>query len=145
MSNRDNPVEQGGVQFYYPHPYLLVSFVEKQNGENTESSATVQLLYLPDLTKPMEAEFKSGWFGSSNLSLTLENGMISAIGVQSDTKVPETIASVAGMLSAIGEKSAKSMVSSEEPFKLYKFVVKEVEGEGGKKKLTLELDEVEKP
>lgn len=41
-------------------------------------------------------KFKSG-FGSSELSVTLSNGMIASVGQKTDTKVPETITSIAAL------------------------------------------------
>jgi hypothetical protein len=46
-------------------------------------------------------KFKSG-YGSADLSASLSNGMVTAIGQKTDTKVPETLAAIASLGTAAG-------------------------------------------
>ncbi len=96
--NASTQEEEDGVQFYYPKPYLLVTYSTKDGGKDLTLST--QIIYLPDLVNPKYAKLKSG-FGASNLSIGLSNGILTAVGQQSDSKIPETISSIAGLATAI--------------------------------------------
>jgi hypothetical protein len=84
-----------GIKFYTAKPYLLVA----RTG-NKEKPVEVSVVYLPDLQNPLYASPRSG-FGSSNLTLSLSNGMLTAMGQQTDTKVPELLTSVGGLAEAL--------------------------------------------
>jgi hypothetical protein len=47
-------------------------------------------------------------YGSANLSASLTNGMIASVGQATDTKIPETITSIASLGTAVG--GLKAMV-----------------------------------
>jgi hypothetical protein len=83
-----------GVKFYYPKPYLLVA----RTGAK-DNPVQVSVIYLPDQSQAFYAELKSG-YGSADLSLTLQNGMLTNIGQKTDTKIPETVTALAGMATA---------------------------------------------
>lgn len=84
-----------GLKFYYAKPYLLVA----RDGTAKVTSITVQ--YLPDLANPAYAKAKAG-YGSSNLTLAFANGIITNFGQQVDTKVPETVSSLASLIPGYG-------------------------------------------
>ena len=80
-----------GVKFYYPKPYLLVA-----QPDNKDKPVEVSVIYLPDLKNPAWAKPKYG-YGSADLSLSFQNGIITSVGQKTDTKIPETITAITGM------------------------------------------------
>ncbi|TDN87057.1 hypothetical protein DET49_11411 [Salegentibacter sp. 24] len=93
-----------GILTYPPKPYILVErgYTETEGDSETsvKGEIKVSLISLPDTEKPLYLKQKSG-LGSTELNLTLENGMIKTYGSKADTKIPETITSVAGLISSI--------------------------------------------
>ena len=85
-----NSSSDKGLTYYEPKPYLFVSTTDK-----CVSSATV--ITVPSSKKIMK--FSSG-YGSSDLSASLTNGMITAVGQKSDSKISETITSIAALATA---------------------------------------------
>lgn len=83
-----------GIPIYASKPYLLVS----RTG-NKDKPTEVSIIHLSDVSRVIYAKPKSG-FGSSNLTMSLTNGQMSAFGQQVDTKIPETITSLAGLVTA---------------------------------------------
>ncbi len=109
---------ESGVKFYYAKPYLLVS----PTG-NKDNPIQASIVYLPDQSKPMYAKLKSG-YGSANLSLTLQNGVLTTVGQTTDTKIPETITALTGMTTAAAElaklRAPEQPAQTESPkFSLY--------------------------
>lgn len=84
-----NAGEEGAV-YYEPLPYLFYSVTDK-----CISSASV--VSLPG--KRRHLDFKSG-YGSSNLSAEFSNGLLTKVGQTSDSKIPETLTSIAGLATA---------------------------------------------
>ncbi len=80
----------GGLTYYDPKPYLFVSKTDK-----CISSATV--VNLPGEKKTMK--FGSG-YGSSDLSASFANNMVVSVGQKNDSKIPETITSLAALATA---------------------------------------------
>ena len=87
-----------GLAYYESVPYFLVS-------TTAECTTTGTVVMIPGQKKIVK--LKSG-FGSSELSVTLSNGMIAAVGQKTDTKVPETITSVAALGTAVAALNATS-------------------------------------
>jgi hypothetical protein len=85
-----------GLKFYYPKPYLLV----ERNGAKDVPLKTT-LIFLPDLTDPVYAKVTKG-LGSNAFSIALTNGALSAYGVTTDSKIPETITAAGGLLTGAG-------------------------------------------
>jgi hypothetical protein len=83
---------KGGVTYYDPKPYLLVSTTK-------ECVTTAAVVVLPEKKKTVK--FKPG-YGSADLSVGLTNGVITSVGQKTDTKIPETIGSIASLGTAIG-------------------------------------------
>lgn len=88
-----------GIPIYASKPYLLVS----RTG-NKEKPTEVSIVHLSDPSKVIYAKPRSG-FGSSNLTLSLANGQMTAFGQQVDTKIPEMLTSLAGLITARGGAS----------------------------------------
>lgn len=84
-----------GLKFYYPKPYLLV---EKNGAKDVPLKTT--LLFLPDLPNPVYAKVTKG-LGSNAFSIALTNGALSAYGVTTDSKIPETITAAGGWLTGV--------------------------------------------
>jgi hypothetical protein len=77
-----------GVEYYKPKLYLLVTQAEK--------GYSASILTLPDLTQPRYALLHPG-YGSSNLSLKLNNGILTDVGQQADTQIPQTLTALGGL------------------------------------------------
>lgn len=90
------PGTETGIPIYASKPYLLVS----RTG-NKDKPTEVTIVHLSDQSKVIYAKPRSG-FGSSNLTLSLANGQMTSFGQQVDTKIPEMITSLAGMVTARG-------------------------------------------
>jgi len=82
--------DDNGAVYYEPLPYLFYSVTDK-----CVSSATV--VTLPG--KKRHLKFTSG-YGSSDLSAEFSNGLLTKVGQTSDTKVPETLTSISGLIAA---------------------------------------------
>ena len=113
-----------GLRFYTVKPYLLVEFhAEKDNTVKTS------VVYLPDLVNPQYIILKPG-IGSNELKLAFTNSSLNSYGLISDTHIPETINSLAGLLSKSSDavtqlvKSERTEIQpvSSENFKLYEIV-----------------------
>lgn len=91
-----NLTEEAGIEFYSPKPYLIV---EKNPAKDV--SLKMSIVYLPDFDNPKYAKLKPG-FGTSDLKLSLENGIITSYGITSDSKIPETITAISGLVSGVG-------------------------------------------
>ena len=130
----DNPKLIGpetGVKCYYAKPYLLVTSTSttssdqstvggkksssKDDGTKTagtdggtktsSNKADVSVIYLPDLTNPVYARMKSG-YGTADLSLSLEGGMLKSVGQKTDTKIPETITALGSIVKGLAAPKA---------------------------------------
>ncbi|WP_282111694.1 hypothetical protein [Maribacter stanieri] len=88
--------KETGIKFYQAIPYLLVE-------KNTKKDETLKtsIIYLPDMSKPTYAKLYRG-MGSFDFKTAFENGSISSFGSVTDTKIPETITSLAGALTSYG-------------------------------------------
>lgn len=85
-----------GLKFYHSKPYLLV-----ERNPQKEIKIKSSIIYLPDLENPTYAKIKPG-LGSADLKIDLENGILKSYGLVTDTKIPETLTSVAGALASTG-------------------------------------------
>jgi hypothetical protein len=81
-----------GLRVYTPKPFLLVEYRHTQ----TESVRT-SIVYLPDLTKPQYIKPRPG-IGSNALKLEITNGFLTAYGLTTDTKMPETLGKITDLL-----------------------------------------------
>jgi hypothetical protein len=89
-----------GVHYYEPRPYLLVTRV----GDNL----TNQILWLPDPSQRYLVEVCPGW-GTVDGSVKLRDGwMLDTFGAKSDSKGPETITAVGGLVTAVVKATERS-------------------------------------
>lgn len=79
-----------GAVYYEPVPYLFYSLTDK-------CISSVSVVALPG--KKRHLDFSKG-YGSSNLSAEFSNGLLSKVGQTTDTKIPETLTSIGGILTA---------------------------------------------
>jgi hypothetical protein len=99
---RDQELKQEtGFRFYTARPYLLVAHTGA-----ADKPTEVSIVFLPDTTNPQYAVHKPGW-GSSELTINLANGMATSVGAKADSKGPETLTAVSGLMS-----SAASLVTA---------------------------------
>jgi len=89
-ANVDFNASEDGAVYYEPLPYLFYSVTDK-----CVSSATV--VSLPG--KKRHLNFSAG-YGSSALSAEFSNGLLAKVGQTSDSKIPETLTSLAGLKTA---------------------------------------------
>lgn len=91
--NKDvRKANETGIKFYSPKPYLLV---EKNPSKDVSSKSTI--IYLPDFDSPTYVKLRPG-LGSTDLKLSLERGILTSYGITTDTKIPETITAIGGLL-----------------------------------------------
>lgn len=89
--------KETGIKVYEPKPYFLV-----ERKTTKDLALKTSIIYLPDYENPTYIKPIKG-IGSSDLQLSLNNGMINGYGISSDTKIPETITALTG---AIGSASS---------------------------------------
>jgi len=83
-----------GLVHYEPKPYLLVEY----DAANKDTPKSLKLIFLPDFTKPTYTKIIKG-LGANEVSLALNNGILSSFGVKTDSKIPELITPLLGTLS----------------------------------------------
>jgi hypothetical protein len=85
--------KETGLRYYTLKPYLLVEYrAEKDNTVKTT------VVYLPDMASPQYMVLKPG-IGSGEVKMTLKNGALETYGVVTDSKLPESMAAFADILS----------------------------------------------
>ena len=83
-----------GIKVFAPKPYLLVS----RTGAK-EKPIELSIVYLPDTTDALYVKQKGGW-GSSDLSVKVDNGILTEFGTKSDSKIPESLTAMGSLLTA---------------------------------------------
>lgn len=124
-----------GIKMYSAKPYLLVVHTKKAPEKAAEDSLTTQvsIIYLPDLRHPTYVKQKPG-IGTSDLKITLQNGILTSYGLTTDTKIPDIITATTGLVSGLASAgnllkmspgtSMESPEKVEKPyFELYEFIV----------------------
>ena len=86
------------LTYYDPKPYLFIA-------TTADCVSTATIISVPETKKGVK--FNSG-YGTADLSITLSGGMITTVGQKTDTKIPETLNSVATLATAIGGLAARS-------------------------------------
>jgi hypothetical protein len=95
-----------GVHFYEPRPYLLIADQTKP-GTN-EHAFTTSIVYLPDKARYYVVNVIPGW-GTVNGSVKLADGWrLDTLGAQMDSKGPETISAVSGLVTAAAGMAVKT-------------------------------------
>jgi hypothetical protein len=119
---RDSKRANVGVEYYKPKLYLLVT--QQKEGYKAD------ILTLPDLAQPRYAVLHPG-YGSSSLSLKLNNGILTDVGQTVDTKIPETITALGSLATAAGgfakliERAGAR--EQEQPFRLFEIIMRQGE------------------
>ena len=119
-----------GLKIYSPKPYLLVEYQTAKTGPVKTS-----IVYLPDLSDPQYIKWKPG-IGSSALKLELNNGILTSFGLNTDTKMPETLGKITDLLTKSTSSIADAIRTQAEGgpdqpvFELYEIVLS-----GGQTKL----------
>lgn len=72
--------------YYDAEPYMAVSI-------STNCQTTASIVMVPSHKESVEPV---GGYGSTNLSIAFQNGMIASIGQTQDAKIPETITALTG-------------------------------------------------
>lgn len=103
------PQEDGGLAYYDALPHLLVT-------TSPECAMTGTVVMIPGDRKIVKLH---PGYGVGELSVTLNNGMISAIGQKTDSKVPETIASLAAVMTASAALSTDTSTKCKPTATLY--------------------------
>jgi hypothetical protein len=119
----DGLSQKTGLRVYGAKPYLLVARTEAK-----DKPVEVSVVYLPDLANPQYIKQTSG-LGSSDLKLTLSNGMITSFGSNIDQALAESLKSLGSLLSGGAEAMGKLLKTpsagepSEAMFDLYEIVI----------------------
>jgi hypothetical protein len=79
------------LTYFVPEPYLVVSI-------SADCAWTANVISLPGQRRSVR--FNNG-YGTADLSLALSNGIITAVGQKTDSKIPETITAAAGLAKVI--------------------------------------------
>ena len=98
-----------------PETYLLVTFPA-----DLDKPATAQIVVLPT-GRELRLKPHSG-IGSANLQFVLTNGALSSWGVTTDSKVPETITAVTGLLAQVKAEAIKENRADKERVLLFRIV-----------------------
>lgn len=94
--------KEGAMTYWDGAPYLLVTTA-------ADCTVTASVIMLPSEKKSVS--LRSG-YGSSELSLKLQNGMIAEVGQTVDTKVPETLTGLASLATAMKTQSQSGLEST---------------------------------
>jgi hypothetical protein len=86
------PESTTALTYYDPKPYLFIA-------TTADCVSTATIISVPETKKGVS--FNSG-YGTADLSITLSGGMITAVGQKTDSKIPETLSSVATLATAVG-------------------------------------------
>jgi hypothetical protein len=102
----DDKDSSDGVHFYEPRPYLLVSNQQKTDDKgNVQNQFSNQIIWLPDHSRRYVVKIKPGW-GTVDGSVKLEDGwMLDTLGSKTDSKGPETVTAMAGLVRAVAVKA----------------------------------------
>lgn len=86
-----------GLKYYEPTPYLLIQ--PTTNESKTSCVYTVQVVMIPTAEKYIK--LKPGLIGSSELSVTLTNGMISNVGQTTNPATAQLLTALNGTYTAM--------------------------------------------
>ncbi len=87
---------ESGIRIYPVKPYLLVA----HTGDPSKP-VEISVQYIPDLSKPVFAKARSGW-GSSNLTMSFSNGIMTQFGQQVDANAAGILSSAGTLATAVG-------------------------------------------
>ena len=109
-----------GVKVFAPKPYLLVA----RTGAKA-SPVQLSVVYLPDTTDVSYIRQQRGW-GSNELGVGIQNGMLVQLGSKSDARVGDGTGAIADLLRAataayadVRPRGTPEIEPAEETFELY--------------------------
>lgn len=85
-----------GVKVFAPKPYLLVARTGAKN-----APVQVSVVYLPNPDEASYIRQQRGW-GSSDLGVGIQNGMLVQLGSKTDSHMPDTLGAIADLVAAAG-------------------------------------------
>ena len=85
--------KKSGLKYYTSKPFLLI-----ERDASNLSIVKATIVYLPDLENPQYIAMKNG-MGSKKLDVKLSEGSITTLGLDSDSKIEESIAALASLVS----------------------------------------------
>ncbi|HLP74079.1 MAG TPA: hypothetical protein VK155_14335 [Bacteroidales bacterium] len=114
-----------GLKLYTAKPFLL-SESEPETGRIVKST----VIYLPDLANPQYLAVKNA-LGASNTDIKMNDGILTSFGFEFEQMMPETIESVAALLSktagAVGDinglKGSEGIKAGSYSVRLYEIVI----------------------
>ena len=106
--NFDEDTSAHGVEYFAPVPYLAVDWKQDCTG-------TASVLVLPGKARMLT--FSNG-YGTADLSVQLTNGIITQVGVKTNSSIPETITALAAYKKAAAAAAGKKPCSAQ--IQLYK-------------------------
>ncbi len=83
-----------GIPIYGAKPYVLVARTKAK-----DKPVEISIQYVTDRSQVIYADPRSG-FGSSDLKLALDHGQLTQFGQVTDTKIPELLEAVSGLLTS---------------------------------------------
>lgn len=86
--------EPTGIPIYGSKPYVLVA-----RSKAKDKPVDISIQYITDRSQVIYAKPTSG-FGSSDLKITLDHGQLTQFGQITDTKIPELLNAVGGLLTS---------------------------------------------
>lgn len=99
----DSKDSSSGLRIYPPKTYVMVT----RTG-NKEKPAEVRVVTLPDLSHPQRMDYHGG-LGSFAFNFKLADGVLSEWNQNADSKVPETIKEISGLLGTLTGTAEKSV------------------------------------
>ena len=112
-----------GLKICSAKPFILVEY----NGTK-DKTTKISIVWLPDLSNPQYLKVKPG-IGASELKLAFSNGTLTSYGITTESQIPETINSLASLISkstdAVGNLKAIPGQETEllPAFELYEIVI----------------------
>lgn len=104
-SNGEQRTEIGGIRYYAPAPYLAIDV-----GAQGYCQTTIK--WLPDYDREFEIE-PHYWLGTVSLKPTLSDGWnLTALDSAVDTKIPEMVTALTGVMSSAAKIAAPSLAPS---------------------------------
>jgi hypothetical protein len=111
--------QKTGLRVHTAKPYILVA---KTNAK--DRPVEISVVFLPDLAHPVYVKQIPG-FGSSELKVTMANGVLTSFGTSFDPAVAETLEALSSLVGSGAEVIGKLMMvprtgeAPEGPFELY--------------------------
>lgn len=106
----DDPEMKGpetGIRYYTTRAFVLVT----KRGDKTMEA---NVFYLPDLSRPQYARAKTG-IGANKLSMTFGNSILTQVNQETDTKIPDVMNSLGGLMKVLSEMKKVETKGASDP------------------------------